>query len=59
MYTIGKGKLSQLNVWSSMNTNQPDALSYVLENGRSCGAQVFGDILPWKKFENIDRKSVV
>lgn len=50
----GKGKLSQLNVWSSMNTNQPDALSYVLENGRSCGAQVFGDILPWKKFENIN-----
>lgn len=50
----GKGKLSQLNLWSTMGTNQRDALSNIMKSKMSCSVQSFGDILPWKEFENIN-----
>lgn len=50
----GKGKLSQLNVWSTMNTNQQDALPEIMKQKMTCSAQSFGDILPWKEFEDIN-----
>lgn len=50
----GKGKISQLNVWSTMDTDQRDALSNIMKNKKSCIAKRVGDIVSWKEFENIN-----
>lgn len=50
----GKGKISQLNIWSTNSTDHIVALSEVMTNKKMCKLQSTGDILSWKTFEDIN-----
>jgi hypothetical protein len=53
LYISGKGKISQLNIWSTNLEDSSVSLPDVMSKFKSCSLERTGDILSWKKFENI------
>lgn len=53
MLFLGKGKISQFNIWSS-SINQTDLLAEIMTYKNSCNLKATADILSWKEFENIN-----
>ncbi|XP_078337815.1 uncharacterized protein LOC111100868 [Crassostrea virginica] len=50
----GKGKVSQLNMWSSRDVNHEDKLTAIMTTKRNCSLLSTGDIVSWKEFENVN-----